>query len=81
MSISLLVGLLRLDVERELVAVEPLDEIADRRVGELAIEGEFAALVSVLNLQIRGMRRDQTRKKVGVLSAEMPKNSSIAVLS
>ena len=73
MSVAFVEGLLRFDVGSQLVSVVSLEEVADGGVGELAVEGVFAVLFAVLDLSMRIVWRENTRKRVGVLSTETPK--------
>ena len=73
MSVAFVEGLLRFDVGSQLVSVVSLEEVADGGVGELAVEGVFAVLFAVLDLSMRIVQRENTRKRVGVLSTETPK--------
>ena len=72
-SVAFVEGLLRFDVGSQLVSVVSLEEVADGGVGELAVEGVFAVLFAVLDLSMRIVQRENTRKRVGVLSTETPK--------
>lgn len=67
MSVAFVVRLFRFDVGRQLVSVVPSEEIADGGVGELAVEGELATLVAVLDLWVRKARKQYEEDRRGVV--------------